>query len=216
MPMIYSAEGLQTASLQWTCSGTAVDVSATTGKVTGWGYSTASTVITGTNAYGSVQFTVSYLDIREGTYFIQNAGNSQYAGYDGEFIGAGSLVSAQAFGGGDSQSWSLDHLGDGTFHIKTVDTSTVYYLGVQGNSTESGARIVLQSGSADTSTRWRIERTANNLGVTYKISPDTGDSNGFALASGSTLLEQREYIFEDGDFTDEWNIHLHMDYTLMY
>ena len=215
-PMIYSAEGLQTASLQWTCSGTAVDVSATTGKVTGWGYSTASTVITGTNAYGSVQFTVSYLDIREGTYFIQNAGNSKYAGYDGEFIGAGALVSAQAFGGGDSQSWSLDHLGDGTFHIKTVDTSTVYYLGVQGNSTESGARIVLQSGSADTSTRWRIEQTANNLGVTYKISPDTGDSNGFALASGSTLLEQREYIFEDGDFTDEWTIHLHKDYSLMY
>ena len=214
-PMTYSAEGLQTASLQWTYSGTAVNVSATTGAVTGWSYSTASTVITGSNEYGSVQFTVSYLDICEGTYFIQNAGNSKYAGYDRDFTGAGALISAQAFDGGSSQSWHLDHLGDGSFHIKTVNTSPAYYLGVQGNSTESGARIVLQSGSADTAARWRIEQTTNNLDVTYKLIPDTGDSSEFVLASGSTLLEQRAYGL-DTDFTDEWKIHLHKDYTLMY
>lgn len=212
-PMIYSAEGLQTASLQWTCSGTAVDVSATTGKVTGWGYSTASTVITGTHAYGSVQFTVSYLDIREGTYFFRNDGSKQYVELG--TVSAGAAIGVQDFDGGSGQSWILDHLGDGYFYIKAATASSVYYLGVQDNSAESGAGIVLQNGPVEWRTRWKLEETGYHTEyVSYKITPDCGESGNMALTQSGTVLEQSKFVA--GDCYDEWTIHLHKDYSLMY
>ncbi len=88
--------------------------------------------------------------------------------------------------------------------------NTAYYLGVQNNSTEQDASIVLRSGTITDGMKWKISKTVSGA---YKLMPKTGEANNRVLAIENNLLynnngvkiRQRDYV-QDDNFKDEWFI----------
>ena len=211
-PMVYSGEGLSSASMQWTSSGAGVSVVSSTGTVTGLSYSEEAAVITGSCEYGSVQFTVNWLAIREGTYFLQNMETEQFADVLVDEFGSGTSIGRKNFDGANTQRWIFDHLGDGTYSIRIGASETPYYLGVQADSTADGATIVLRSGQITDGMRWKFESVVS--GLYYKIVPVSGQLGGMALTAGTNSLQQMAYV--NNTYSNKWTIHQHKDYSLMY
>jgi len=111
------------------------------------------------------------------------------------------------FNGGNSQRWIFTHLGDGYYSIKSANSTSNYYLGVQNDGTATNTQVVLRTGSLTDGMKWKVSVTTSGA---YKITPKTGEPNDRVLAVGWYALnvngidiKQRDYD-DDGNYLDEW------------
>lgn len=126
------------------------------------------------------------------------------------------------FHGGNTQRWVMTHLGNGSYSIKSANSSSAFYLGVKNDSTSYDQPIVLRTGPITDGMKWKVSLTSSGA---YKFTPLTGEDNdyvlalddgimGIAIANGDTL-QQRHYV-DDTNYRDEWVLHLQKDYSLMF
>lgn len=209
-PAFYSGDSISQAFF-WFTSNSNVSANGTTGEITSRSPGTV-TVTCGKNhgnEYYNVQYTIVVTEIPNGTYYIKNKRTERYADIQGPTMSAGTLIHQYEYHGGNSQRWIFTHLGDGTYSIKSANSSSSYYMGVKDDSTANDAAVVLRSGNITSGMKWKIEKTSKGA---YKIIPKTGESNNRVLAVGwyaanvnGIDIEQRDYV-NDENYKDEWHI----------
>lgn len=158
--------------------------------------------------------------LQDGTYFIKNKGTEKYVDIDSDGMSSGTLIEQWDFTGEAPQKWIFQYLGDQYYTIKSANSMSSYYLGVQNDGTATDTPVVLRTGSITDGMKWKIEVTTSGA---YKITPKTGEDNDRVLAVGWYALnvngidiKQRDYV-EDGNYKDEWNLcMITPDFTNMY
>ncbi len=199
-------------TLSWVSSHTdKATVNASSGKVTAVHY--GNSIITGTFSDGeTVTFTVDIMSIPEGTYFLRNKQVGYYADIEGPTMANGTEIHQWTFNGNNSQKWIFDYLGSGYYTLKSANSTTAYYLGVENDANTKNANIVLRSGTITAGMKWRV--TVTDSGA-YRLTPQTGDwclaTNTSDQTTGVKLI-QGEYMPNNGSYRDEWDIH-HLKYN---
>lgn len=150
-------------------------------------------------------------EIPNGTYFLKNKENGDYARVKDETMTDAQNVAQYDFDGGMSERWifTLNNR-TGYYSIKSANSGgTSYYMAVENNSSSDGAQIVISSGTESTLTngmKWKVAPTASGA---YKIIPKTGEANDCVLCTGTifgfnnTNIVQSEYV-ENSTYCDEW------------
>lgn len=181
------------------------------GKVTGVSAGTATLTFRDkiTRKYGTCTITV--MPIANGTYFLQNKENSDYAKVKDGTMTNGQNVVQYDFGEGNEFRWifTLDTT-TGYFSIKSAHSGSVnYYMAVSDDSSALDKPIVIRSATETTLTegmKWKVETTANGA---YKIIPKTGEATNYVLATSVSTgtnnknLLQGDYI-DNNSYRDEW------------
>ena len=213
MPVSYNSSNIS-QTFEWSSSNTNVaTVNASTGQVTTVAPGTATIrarkVLNGQEKL--LTFTLNVTEIPNGTYFIKSKLTGKMADIENQTMADNTLIHQWECHTGSTQRWIFTHIGDGYYTIKSeYSGSTAYYLGVQNNSTEQDASIVLRSGTITDGMKWKISKTVSGA---YKLMPKTGEANNRVLAIENNLLynnngvkiRQRNYV-EDDNFKDEWFI----------
>lgn len=174
-------------------------------------YITAQKAVNGYDRTASFKLLVT--EIPNGTYYLKNKETERHADIRGASMADGTVIHQYAYNGGASQRWTFTHLGDGTYSIKSANSTTAYYLGVSGDSEENNAPIVLRTGAITDGMKWAVTKTDS---FAYKIMPKTGVTYSRVLAVGwyavntdSIALQQRDYVgsaASNDNFQDEWYI----------
>ena len=174
-------------------------------------YVTAQKAVNGYDRTASFKLLVT--EIPNGTYYLKNKETERHADIRGASMADGTVIHQYAYNGGASQRWTFTHLGDGTYSIKSANSTTAYYLGVSGDSEENNAPIVLRTGAITDGMKWAVTKTDS---FAYKIMPKTGVTYSRVLAVGwyavntdSIALQQRDYVgsaASNDNFQDEWHI----------
>ena len=162
-----------------------------------------------TRVYGSCYVTVT--EIVNGTYYLKNKQNSNYAKVKSGTMTNGQNVVQYDLEQGNAERWVFTlNTATGYYSIKSANSgSTSYYMTVSDDATTVGKPIVIRSATESTLTdgmKWRVEKTASGA---YKLCPKTGESNGYVLntstASGSNNanLTQDTYV-QNTSYRDEW------------
>ena len=162
-----------------------------------------------TRKYGTCMITV--MPIANGTYFLQNKENSDYAKVKNVTMTDGQNVVQYDFDGSMAERWifALDTT-TGYFSIRSANSSsTNYYMAVSDDSSALDKPIVIRSATEATLTegmKWKVETTANGA---YKIIPKTGEATNYVLATSVSTgtnnnnLLQGDYI-DNNSYRDEW------------
>ena len=82
-----------------------------------------------------------------GVYFIKNKRTAKYADIEGPYMTEGTQIHQWEFNGNSSQRWIFTHLGDGYYSIKSANSVSDYYMGVQNDGTATDTPIVLRTGT---------------------------------------------------------------------
>ena len=181
-------------------SGTVTGISSGSAQLTG------SIIISGSSY--TVSFTVSVTQIPNGVYFIKNKRTAKYADIEGPYMTAGTQIHQWEFNGNNSQRWIFTHLGNGYYSIKSTNSVSDYYMGVQNDGTATDTPIVLRTGTLTDGMKWKVSVTTSGA---YKITPKTGEPNNRVMAIESNSnnngidIQQREYV-NDGNYNDEWDV----------
>ncbi len=162
-----------------------------------------------TRVSGSCLITIT--EIANGTYYLKNKQNSNYAKVKSGTMTNGQNVVQYDLEGGNAELWIFTlNTATGYYSIKSANSgSTSYYMTVSDDATTVGKPIVIRSATESTLTngmKWRVEKTASGA---YKLCPKTGEANGYVLntstASGSNNanLTQDTYV-QNTSYRDEW------------
>ena len=202
---VYSGAATTSQSFTWSSSNNAIATVDSNGAVTGVSAGTAT--ITGTNNSGSVSFPVTVLPVANGTYFLRSWDTDKYVDIKDGAMASNTIIHQWEFGNSSTQKWIFTHLGDGTYSIRSANSTSTYYLGVKDDSADQDAAVVLRTGTITNGMKWKIEKTSSNA---YKITPKTGEANNRVLAVGWYALntdgidiKQRDYV-NDTNYKDEW------------
>jgi len=209
--------------INWSSSNTSKFTVNDTGYVTGVSAGTATLTFTDkiTRKYGTCTITV--MPIANGTYFLQNKENSDYAKVKDGTMTNGQNVVQYDFDGSMAERWifTLDNT-TGYFSIKSANSSSAnYYMAVSDDSSALDKPIVIRSATETTLTegmKWKVETTANGA---YKIIPKTGEATNYVLATSVSTgtnnknLLQGDYL-DNNSYRDEWLLIGQSDYVLMY
>ncbi|MBQ7445560.1 MAG: RICIN domain-containing protein [Clostridia bacterium] len=156
-------------------------------------------------------YSVENIHLINGTYYVKNRRSGKYLGINGNNITQGTPVKQWKFNENESRKWVFSYIGNGYYSIKLAGPTEDYYLGIQNDSGEVGATVVLRTGNLTEGMKWKIYRTATGA---FKIIPKTGMVNDCVLAVGPTLslinqngsdAKQLGYNMDD-NYADEWNI----------
>lgn len=163
----------------------------------------------------SVSFKVIVTEISQGTHFIRSKSSGKYVDIQNQDMQDGTVIHQWDFLGRGSQRWIFTHLGDGTYSIKSANSTDNLYLGVSNNSTTNNAAVVLRVGAVENGMKWKVFRTSSGF---FKIRALTGEGNDYdrvlALEIGNAIgqansngdvLQQRDYV-DDANYKDEWYI----------
>ncbi len=71
-------------------------------------------------------------------------------------MSTGTQLEQQTFDGASTQKWNFVYYGGGNIYTIRSTQNSSYYLGVQNNSTDNGANIVLRTGTVTNGMKWRI------------------------------------------------------------
>jgi len=143
----------------------------------------------------------------EGTYFLRNLQNNTYADIRNGSMVNNNLVQQQTFDGANTQKWVFTHVENEIYTIRSAQNIN-YYLGVAGNSTNSGAKVVLRTGTVTNGMKWRIVVGEEGYKLvsclsTARVLKATDSTVASDLVSGSYT--------GDTDYKDEWYIVLPSD-----
>ena len=201
-------------TVTWSSSDTDVaTVDSNTGAVTGISPGTVTITATKTvsgNSY-TASYTVEVTAIANGTYFLKNKQNSNFARVKNGTMTNDQNAVQYDLDGTNYERWifTLNRF-TGYYSIKSVASSSPsYYLAVEGDSTALDHQIVIHSALESTLTdgmKWKVESTPSGA---YKIIPKTGELNDYVLAASTYLgtnnvnLIQGDYIL-NSSYLDEW------------
>ena len=169
-------------------------------------YITARKVVNGYDRTASFKLVVT--EIPNGTYYLKNKGTEHHLDISGTSMADGTVIRQSAYSGGASQRWIFTHLGDGTYSIKSANSTTAYYLSGNENPEGSDAQIVLRTGAVTAGMKWMVSKTT---GFAYKIALQTGTEPTPVLVVGQLDLgaglpiQLGSYV-DDPDCLDEWYI----------
>ncbi|MBR5767092.1 MAG: RICIN domain-containing protein, partial [Clostridia bacterium] len=195
-----------TQDVIWSSSDTSVVTVNSSGKVTGVSVGTAA--VTATKSMQGTDYTASYtlhvVPFDAGTYFLKNKESNHYADIENHVMANGTNVIRWDFQGEETQRWIFELLETGYYVIHSANSSgTTYYLGVDSDSTSSGADIVLRTGSITNGMKWHIEPTSSGA---FKLVPKSAPSMALAIKTALLIdLEQQTYS-NNTDYKDEWII----------
>lgn len=157
----------------------------------------------------SVSYSLFITEIPNGTYFIKNKETERYVDIEDATMASGTTIHQWSYHGGNSQKWVFTHLGNGTYSIKSANSTSDYYLGVNEDSADNNTTIVLRTGLLTNGMQWKIVKSSS---YAYKLIPMTGESNNrvlsvgwYAMSTDGIDIQQRDYV-EDTSYNDEWQI----------
>ena len=170
---------------------------------------TCSRFISGTMC--SKSYTMNVTAIPNGTYFLKNKQNSNYAKVKNDSLANNQNAVQYDFDGSNYERWTFRLNGlTGYYSIKSAASGSIsYYLAVKDDSAALDHQIVVRSATEASLTngmRWRVQTTASGA---YKIIPKTGEANDYVLATSTSLgtnnadLVQGDYILNNS-YRDEW------------
>lgn len=195
----------------WSSVNTAVFTVDAVGKTTGISTGTATLRFTDKITRKSNTCVVTVTEIANGTYFLKNKQNSNYAKVKNETMTNGQNVVQYALDGTLSERWIFTlNTTTGYYSIKSANSSSPrYYMAVSDDSSALEKPIVIRSATESTLTdgmQWKVEKTSSGA---YKIIPKTGEATDYVLTAGSLFginnlnLVQSDYVLNNS-YMDEW------------
>ena len=197
--------------INWSSSNTSKFTVNDNGKVTGVSAGTATLTFRDkiTRKYGTCTITV--MPIANGTYYLKNRENSDYAKVKNATMSNGNNVVQYDFGEGNEFRWIFTlNTSTGYFSIKSANSSSdSYYMVVSDDSSELDKPIVIRRATETSLTdgmQWKVEATTNGA---YKIIPKTGEATNYVLATSVSTgtnnknLLQGDYL-DNNSYRDEW------------
>ncbi len=141
----------------------------------------------------------------QGTYFLKNNFFDHYAEIEDQEMVAGNNVNRWDFHGEETERWVFILNEAGYYVIYSANsTGTIYYMGVDGDSTSPGADIVLRTGSITNAMKWKVEPTYSGA---YRLTPKSASSMAIAVNISLSNLHLKQQIYSfDSDYKDEWII----------
>ena len=199
--------------INWSSSNTSRMTVDSGGKATGVSAGSATLTFRDriTRVYGTC--TVNVTQIPNGTYFLKNKENSQYAKIKNGTMTNGQNVVQYDLDGKLSERWVFTlNTSTGYYSIKSANSgSTAYYMAVSDDSSAINKPIVIRSATESTLTdgmKWRVSTTSSGA---YKITPKTGEANDYVLCTKTIFgfnnwnLVQSDYVL-NSSYCDEWYI----------
>lgn len=197
--------------INWSSSNTSKFTVNDNGKVTGVSAGTATLTFRDkiTRKYGTCTITV--MPIANGTYYLKNRENSDYAKVKNATMSNGNNVVQYDFGEEMEFRWVFTlNTTTGYYSIKSDNSSsTNYYMAVSDDSSALDKPIVIRSATETSLTdgmQWKAEATTNGA---YKIIPKTGEATNYVLATSvsngtnNKNLLQGDYL-DNNSYRDEW------------
>jgi hypothetical protein len=187
---------------------------------TATGTTTVTVSCTGNSDSLTASFALNVVPLKPGMYILQNRQNKMVVDIEGPNMTSGTEIHQWDVHGGDSQRWILSYTDEGYYTICSKNSTNAFYLGVENNSQETDANIVLRIGSPNSGMLWKIVPTSEGAFRLYPklaesqttpralVATTSDDSNGERLAYGN-------YVVNDS-FRDEWHFCEPKDYSLVY
>ena len=186
-------------------------VNASTGSITG--VSGGSTQIKASVLNSGQSPATIYLnvtDIANGTYFIQNIGTSKHVDIENQNAQLGAKIHQVTPSANNTQRWIFTRI-ENEYYSITSESNKDLYLGVENNSQQQDASIILREEVDDDiedGMKWKIEVDADSSCI---ITSKSGDAvnlvmaveSGFLGIGAGTVIKQRLYE-DDNDSKDEW------------
>lgn len=191
-------------SLSWTQGSTSVaTVDSVTGAVTG--VAEGQTTITARIPLGSTLcscgYTLTVTAVPEGVYYIRNVYSEKFVS---ENLSSTTPIEIYQYSFLDSETqlWELELLGNGYYTIKSKNYSNIsYYLSVENNSANSGAKVIYTRGITGSGAKWKLVKTEAGK---FKFVPQCGETNDRALSinrgtlintlADGTEIKQMDYL----------------------
>ena len=135
--------------------------------------------------------------IENGIYYLRNKESTKYLdiGY-GEMAEGTEVVQNNFTDIDHSQKWEIVRYDRDYYTIQSMNSGTAYYLGVSDDSVNPGASVVLRSGTITDGMKWKIIPN----GRSYKLVPETGESDDYVLSSDGNDVHQLIYTQGEGDW----------------
>jgi len=210
-------------NIAWTSNDESVvkvlEVSGDVTGVTPYSFTTIEAAV----VYDGVEYSRTYgmyvTAVPEGVYYLRNKETEKYADIYNSAMTTGAVICQSDFDGANTQKWIITHLGDGTYTIKSANSTSAMYMGVHGSSPAPNASVMLRTGTVVSGMRWRIIQASDGA---YRIIPQCGENEGWVWAvnedsiiGNNAPIQQRSYT-NDTDYRDEWLVYQHRDYSLMF
>ncbi len=209
LALSYEYYGNLIGGISWSSSDTSVAIVNASGSITAVGLGQATitfyAILNGVNYTASVSV---FVHIPNGVYCLMN----KQTGYCADFVSAtmedGSAVVQTSYRDANTQKWIFTYLGNGYYSICSDYAYDPYYLGVEGDSREPGAKIVLRTGNITDGMKWEIRATESGA---YTLTAKSCNLNRYVLNGNALLaveyveLTQGNYSW-DYNYEDEWLI----------
>ena len=163
-----------------------------------------------TRVYGMCSVFVTRL--ANGTYFLKNKENSQYAKVKAGTMANGLNVVQYDLDGDSRERWIFTLNNDtGYYSVKSVasTSATSYYMAVTNDTSNNNETIVIRSATESTLTdgmKWSVSKTTSGA---YKLTPKCASAYSRVLctstssSSNNNNLVQKTYA-DDSSYIDEW------------
>lgn len=197
--------------INWYTSSPAKATVNSDGKVTAVSPGTSYLYFTDRITRVSGMCSVFVTQIANGTYFIKNKQNSQYAKVKNGTMTNGQNVVQYDFDGDAPERWIFTlNTSTGYYSIKSANSGSVsYYMAVSDDSSAIDKPIVIRSATESTLTdgmKWTISTTSSGA---YMLKPKTGEGYNYVLCTNTLFgynnwnLIQSDYV-DNGYYKDEW------------
>ena len=157
---------------------------------------------------------VTVTEIPNGTYFLKNKQTQCYAKVLNGAMNENTAIVQYEFDGSAYERWqfTLDMF-SGYYSIKSLGSSSSYYMTVHGSTSTLEENIVLGTSPDDNGAKWRVSRSTSGA---YIITPKTGENAGgngvdYVLSTNTSYgynnrpLVQSDYLLNTS-YRDEWYI----------
>ena len=153
--------------------------------------------------------------IKDGIYYIQNAGTERYMDVEGPSTAEGAIIQQWDFHTGKQAKWRITKQSDGYYTIQSVYSDK--YVGVENGYLYDGVPIKQYASNTGTNTRWGFSIsssgnyiiTAKSTGTENRVLSVPLDANG----NGTDLI-QRTYS-NDSNYRDEWILNSYDYYDVL-
>ena len=140
----------------------------------------------------------------EGTYYIMNKEAGKYLELKNGSTALNAGLDVNNYHGGAHSQWTLSYYGEGYYYIKSANG---YKMGVKDSYTSNQANVCMVA-NADSSTRWKITKTATGA---FRLTAQCGEENDRCLGlfqySYSDAIHCGQITYtDDTDYSDEWYI----------
>jgi hypothetical protein len=129
--------------------------------------------------------------VANGTYRVIARHSGKALDVFGHQTQDGADVIQWAYGGGNNQRWTLNHLGNNVYQITGVESGKA--LSVASTSTANGTNVDIRTYTGANNQRWTITATSGGY---YRLSP---------VSSGGSALDVAGVSTSDGANVHQWN-----------